>query len=108
MGQGKRAQSWGHNRQAQLEKEGREPNLPDLDHGGWLLDAFFEAGAYVESGMGRLPLDWPNLLAFSQATGAISEPWEYRALMQMSRAYLEEIEVGKNPLSIEPMARDGL
>jgi len=54
--------------------------------------------------MGRLPLDWPNLKAFADATDAISEPWEFHALIQMSRSYLSEIEAAKNPLRREPFS----
>lgn len=60
--------------------------------------------------MGRVPLDWPVLRPYAKATGAISEPWEYEALIRMSRAYLEENEAAKNPLRREPFtlkASDG-
>lgn len=102
MGKGKPSQKWPHSRQKQIEIEGKQPNIPEPDAGGYLLQAFFEAGAFVITGMGRVPLDWPTLHAYAQATGAISEPWEYQALTRMSRAYLEEIEAAKNPLRREP------
>lgn len=104
MGKGKQPQKWPHSRQKQIEKEGKQPNIPEPEAGGYLLQAFFQAGAFTITGMGRVPLDWPVLRPFAEATGAISERWEYEALIRMSRAYLEEIEAAKNPLRREPVS----
>jgi hypothetical protein len=52
---------------------------------------------------GELPLDWPAAWAYGQATGAISEPWEYRAIVDMSRAYLSAKIAGINALAMPPV-----
>lgn len=65
--------------------------MVDLAVGGYLLNAFFEAGPSKPSPMGgELPLEWPDVWAYMQATQAIREPWEARALIEMSRAYTAE------------------
>lgn len=49
------------------------------------------------------PVTWLDLWAYGQATGAVSEPWEYEALQAMSRAYLDGIEHGKNHFARSPL-----
>jgi hypothetical protein len=74
-----------------------------LDAGGYLIDAMFEAGPTMANPMGgELPMDWPAAWAYGQATGAISEPWEYRALIDLSRAYLSAKIAGADPLAMPP------
>lgn len=56
--------------------------------------------------MGVGPLSWVEITSFAAATATISEPWEFRAIRQMSEQYLAEYENGKNPLVIPPAERD--
>jgi hypothetical protein len=63
----------------------------EISAGGYLLDALFEAGPDKPGAMGGdLPLEWPDVWAYMQATQAIVEPWEARALREMSIAYADE------------------
>ena len=93
--------AWGHSRLDQIKQEGGNIELPPLD-AQYLFSAFIDAGLYTYGAMGRLPLDWPNLLAFSHATGQIKYPWEFSTLIDMSRAYLDESENGKHVLRRAP------
>lgn len=80
--------------------------MPDLEAGEYLLETLFEAGPTRVSGEGEMPLDWASLWAYAQATGALAEPWEFRAVMAMSRAYLSAKHEGKNALCKAPVERE--
>jgi hypothetical protein len=70
--------------------------------GGYLLDALFAVGPEAKEGG---PISWCELVAFSQGTGQVSEPWELEAVMSMSKSYYS----GKNDTnihSIPPVERE--
>ncbi len=79
--------------------------LPDLEAGEYLLEALFEVGPVRMVAEGELPLGWAEVWAYAQATGAVEEAWEARALISMSRGYLGAKNAGKNPLAIPPVER---
>ena len=80
--------------------------MPDVGAGAYLIEALFEAGPTLHDSMGEKPLGWLDLDAYGRATQAITEPWEYRALRDMSRAYLGERQAGVEPLAIAPADQD--
>ena len=49
-----------------------------------------------------IPITWPTLYAYAQGTGDLSEPWEYRAVIAMSRAYLDGLTRGKDVMCMPP------
>ena len=72
--------------------------------GQYLLEAFFDAGPTIpDPHVGEQPLRWGDVLDYAQASGEISEPWEMRILVQMSKAYVDAKMHGKNPLSRSPL-----
>ena len=80
--------------------------MPALGAERYLIDALLEAGPAGHDPMaGQRPLSWVELDAWARLTGAISEPWEARWLYEASGAYCEEVERGKNPLTIAPVDR---
>jgi len=84
---------------------GRKPPLVTLAAGQYLLDALMEAGPAKHDPMGgERPLEWIDLWAYSQTTRAVTEPWEFEALIRMSRAYVEGKVKGANPLAKAPTA----
>lgn len=85
-----------------MKAQGRPLGIPALGPGAYLLDALFQAGPTQATGMGDAPLDWANIAAFAGFTGAIAEPWEGKALKDMSAAYLHGRNAGADGLSIEP------
>lgn len=75
--------------------------------GEYLLDALFAVGPTEYRAGEESPISWSELGAYAQATGDISEPWELRAVMSMSRAYFRA-KMDKNIHSIPPVEREGL
>lgn len=81
--------------------------MPELsDYESAILSAFSEAGPTMPGAMGDVPLSWLEVDAYARQTSAISDPWEARALVYMSGAYLEGRAHGANPLAIPPMERE--
>jgi hypothetical protein len=79
----------------------------DIPEGQYLIDALIECGVSdFSSGAGEVPLSWSEVWAYAQATRAISEPWECRALIDMSRAFVRGRKEGESPLCIAPMERE--
>jgi hypothetical protein len=75
-----------------------------VDEGQYLLDALFEAGPSATAGMGaEIPLSWLEVWAYAQATQNISEPWEFRAIVQMSKAFVRARREGESVFAIPPM-----
>jgi len=56
--------------------------------------------------MGETPLGWSDLRAYADLTGVDLDPWEARALRDLSRTYLSARESGQDLLSIPPVRRD--
>lgn len=77
----------------------------DLD-GEYLLDVLFTVGPTEFRGSDECPITWAELLAYGSVTGAISEPWEYEAVMAMSRAYFSAKNEGRNVFCIPPVERE--
>lgn len=84
------------------QASGLSLDIPDVGPGAYLLDALFQAGPTIHTGAGDVPLDWPNISSFAEFTGAIAEPWEAKALRDMSVSYLVGRNAGVDGLSIPP------
>ena len=79
----------------------------ELGPGSYLLEALFEVGPASEAPMGGfMVIQWAEVLAYSQATGSITEPWEITAMIDMSKAYLRGYAEGQSVTSIPPNERD--
>jgi len=80
----------------------------------YLLDALFEVGPTEWRGEQELPISWTELTSYASATGDLSEPWEFRAVMGMSRAYFRAKVQGsrdvhcKSPVDQEAEKNDQL
>lgn len=88
-----------------LEQHGRVWGMPDLKGERYLFEAFCELGQAQVVGMGVGPLAWTEITAFASATGALTNPWEFRAVRQMSEQYLAALKQGESPLVIPPAER---
>jgi len=87
-----------------VQREKRSLPVVNITGGQHLLDALFKLGPVRSGDMGgRSTVDWRELHAFGQATGRLSEPWEYELLMEMASAYLEGNNLGRDPLSYSPV-----
>lgn len=78
---------------------------PELGEESYLLDVFHEAGPTLPTPMGETPLTWTEVWSYAQATEAVSEPWEMRLLIDMSRAWLNARTKGEEPASVSPADR---
>ena len=91
-----------HSRWQQYEaKHKRQPPLPPVDQGQYILAAWHELGR-MEVAFGRMPLSWSEIDAYARMTRAITEPWEARVIRDMSREYIAGLDLGADPLAIEP------
>ena len=54
------------------------------------------------------PILWQELEAYANVSGKLQEPWEFEAVMSMSKAYVQEKTAGVNPFRIAPVDREAL
>lgn len=77
--------------------------------GEYLLDALFAVGPTEWRGGEEGPISWAELAAYGQATGAITEAWEYEAVKAMSKAYFTAKHAATaDVFSIPPVEREGM
>lgn len=76
--------------------------MPDLGAAGYLVDCLFDVGPTMHGAMGEVPLSWTEVVAYAQGSGAVSEQWEIRALVEMSKSYLAEKATAVKPLATPP------
>ena len=82
-------------------------DMPPVDDaGGYLLKALFEAGPIINTGMITRPLRVVEVAEYGQVMWALSEPWEYRAVADMSAAYLRAKIAGADPFAKSPMEQE--
>jgi hypothetical protein len=94
-------------RLAICQEQKKEPPLVDVGEGQYLIEALFECGVSdTSSGTVELPLSWSEIWAYANATGSIKEPWEFRAMMDMSRAFVKARRDGESPFAIAPVDLD--
>ena len=90
------------------QKENRATLLgieyPKPPEGTYLIQALVEMGWAANNGFGECPLSWVEIKSYADATGAISEPWEFRCVRDMSSAYVTE-RGHTEPLRIAPYDR---
>ena len=94
-------------RAKQYQDAGHPPPFVPVQACGYLMDALIEAGPVKSDGMGnRVPLDWVDIKAYTDLTGAVTEPWEAAILRRMSAAFAQGMQEGKSPFSIPPTDRE--
>lgn len=75
-----------------------------MNSGEYLLDALYMLEFTKNDAMGNeKPLDFSDLVAFSQATKRISKPFEFEALYRMSRQFLAGKRLGAKAGAISPL-----
>jgi len=94
-------------RAKQYEDAGRPVPYVPVQACGYFLEALIEAGPTKSDGMGnRVPLDWLDIKAFADMTGAVTEAWEASILRRMSIAFANGLHEGKSAFSIAPVDRE--
>lgn len=81
---------------------GKTPRLPAVGAGDYLVSAFSECGMVHVGANGPQPLPWVEILAYSQATGAVRSRWELSMIRQMSSAYMDGRRAGDDEFGIPP------
>lgn len=81
--------------------------MPEVGPGLYLVEAFhlLRFATPGPMGEGLQAQSWQEVLAFAEATGRITEPWEVGALFNMSWAYVTEHAKASDALRISPMER---
>lgn len=85
-------------------KRGIKSDLPGM----YLMEALFEVGPSRFDGNGEYAILWQELLAYATVTGSLSEHWELRTVMNMSKAYVAEKAGGTDPFRIAPVDREAM
>lgn len=81
--------------------------MPEVGPGFYLIEAFHVLRFATPGPMGEglQAQSWQEVLAFAEATGRITEPWEVEALFNMSWAYVTEHTKAADSLRVSPMER---
>lgn len=80
-----------------MKAQGCEPVLP-FNPAPHITDWLFEIGPMAGEG----PIDWQDMLAWSQLTGIDLNPWEARTLRRLSRAFVNQRYDARKANSPEP------
>lgn len=83
------------------ERAGGEPDLPDIEAGDYLVEAFAELGMVSATADGMLPIQWSEIEAFARVERL--RPDEAKLMRTMSVAYLDGRDAGMSPLGKSPM-----
>ena len=89
-----------------LQMLGKAVGIEAGIEGEYLLNALFTVGPSQWRGREESAVEWSELLAYGKATRAVSEAWEYEAVMAMSRAYLQAKREGKDIHAMAPVDRE--
>jgi hypothetical protein len=84
-----------------LQDRGSEPELPPVEL-GHLVDYLFEVGPVMQGGFGPVALTHGELRAWQDNVGLELQPWECRALIQLSKAYCAEFAAASDPAAPAP------
>lgn len=87
-----------------MQRDGMEPQLPELQAGGHLVGYLFEAGPTSPAGMGSAPLAWAELQAWQAQVGIELESWEVRTLRRLSGDFVAESRRAEAPDAASPLA----
>lgn len=89
-------------RRAKLEADGREPLMPPVGEFGHMLEYWRDIGFFLAGGMGRAPLSAQEVLAWQNGTQTPLTPWEFQALLDASRRYVEMLKVAEDATCLPP------
>jgi len=70
-----------------IEHQGKEPELPFLAAGDYLVDHLFSAGPIAYGPSGAVPLSHSDIAAYQHNNGIELQPWEVRCLRRLSASY---------------------
>lgn len=77
-------------------EDGAPLPLPEID-AVYLVDALFDVGPVKAGGMGPVPIDSHDLVAWQAERGIVLTPWEAQTLRRLSRDYVFESSRATKP-----------
>jgi len=98
----KSAESQRLTRMDKIIENGGTPLLPPVGDAEYLLEYWRAVGMAISNGMGTAPITATELTHWANAQGLELAPWEFAALLEMSRTYLGAMQQGENPNSLPP------
>ncbi len=78
-----------------LEKD-KEPPLPPIDGGDYLIDYLMEVGPTVPAGMGEGAVSFTELETWARTCSLDLSGWEFRTLRRLSLEYAVQIAKSRN------------
>jgi len=79
-----------------MKDGGIVPALPPCST-PWIVEQLVEIGPVVAAGMGRAPIGWTDIAAWSAMTRTILPPWQARLLRRLSSDWLAESQAAEKP-----------
>lgn len=80
-----------------IERNGGSPRFPSVGDADYVITYWHDLGVVEAGAMGPIPLSSKEILSWQECTGIELQPWEFRALREMSRSYLIQHEESKKP-----------
>lgn len=68
-----------------------QPPLPPLETGKYLIDAMFQVGPAVPSGMGSAVVPFSEITNWSKETGRDYQPWQLECIHRLARDYVNTL-----------------
>ena len=81
---------------------GGAPLMPPVGDAEYILDYWRSVGMALPTGMGSAPITATELSNWAQAQGLDLAPFEFSAVLEMSRAYLGSMQQGETPTCPPP------
>jgi len=76
---------------------GGEPLMPPVGDAEYLIGYWHSVGMVTANGMGSSPISSVELQTWAQAQGIDMAPFEFNAVMEMSKSYLASLHQGEKP-----------
>jgi hypothetical protein len=84
-------------RAEKIQKNGGKPLMPDVGDAEYVITYWQDLGMVEMGAMGPVPLSAREIISWQQCTGVELTAWEYRAIKQMSQAYLMQSKDSEKP-----------
>lgn len=78
-----------------IEEKGGVIELPTFEFGAYLVDYWKDVGSVSQGGYSAAPITSIEISAWQKMVGIKLNPWEFRVIREMSRAYLAYLHVAE-------------
>jgi hypothetical protein len=94
------------NHESRLEKF--DENAEELQYepeaySTYIINIANSIGLYLNGGYGPIPITWTEILSWSILTKTKITPWEACLIMKLSKAFVSQLSISKNPSCISPI-----